>query len=135
MTSSATSLAKLVSVTKDATEALELQRIAMDLARLRGMDLATASDLIGKVYGGNVGILSRYGIQLEKGTTATEALAEIQRRAAGQAAAYADTTQGKLVRAQIRPKTPWKSSATPSSRSSATSPTWPPTLSPLSATP
>ena len=77
------SLQRLVSVTGDITKALELQRTAMDLARLRGMDLATAGDLIGKVYAGNLGTLSRYGIVLKKGTTATEALAEIQRRAAG----------------------------------------------------
>jgi predicted nucleic acid-binding Zn-ribbon protein len=96
------SLAVLVSVTKDATKALDLQRTAMDLARLRGMDLATASLLIGKVHAGNIGILSRYGIQLEKGTTATEALAEIQRRAAGQAEAYARDGIGKVEAAQIR---------------------------------
>ncbi|MFI5292765.1 MAG: hypothetical protein ACHQ02_07840, partial [Candidatus Limnocylindrales bacterium] len=94
-------LQRLVATTGDVNEALRLQATAMDLARLRGMDLGAASDLIGKVYAGNLGILSRYGIVLEKGTTATEALAEIQRRAAGQAAAYADTTQGQLVRAQI----------------------------------
>jgi len=95
------SLSKLVSVTKDVNEALGLQAVAMDLARLRGMDLASASELIGKVSAGNLGILSRYGIVLEKGATATEALAEIQRRAAGQAEAYAQTTQGKLTTAQI----------------------------------
>ena len=95
------SLRKLVSQTKDVNKALELQRTAMDLARLRGIDLAAASDLIGKVYGGNLGILARYGIQLEKGTTKTEALAEIQRRAAGQAEAYAKTELGQQERLQI----------------------------------
>jgi hypothetical protein len=95
------SLQRLVSVTGDINKALELQRTAMDLARLRGMDLATAGDLIGKVYAGNLGTLSRYGIVLAKGTTATEALAEIQRRAAGQAEAYADTTQGRFLQAQL----------------------------------
>ena len=87
-------LQRLVSVTKDSDTALRLQATAMDLARLRGMDLLTASDLIGKVYGGNIGILSRYGIQLERGTTATEALAEIQKRASGQAEAYGETSLG-----------------------------------------
>jgi hypothetical protein len=96
------SLAKLVAVTKDHNKALELQRIAMDLARLRGMDLSAAGELVGKVYGGNIGILSRYGIQLKKGTTATEALAEIQAMAAGQAEAYAETNEGKLLASQIR---------------------------------
>lgn len=94
------SLASLVAVTQDATKALDLQRIAMDLARLRGIELATASDIIGKVYGGNIGILARYGIQLRAGISSTEALAEIQKRAAGQAEAFADTTSGKLLVAQ-----------------------------------
>lgn len=90
------SLAALVSVTKDANKALALQRTAMDLARLKGISLASASELLGKVYGGNVGILSRYGIQLERGTSATEALAEIQRRAAGQAEEFANTSTGAI---------------------------------------
>lgn len=95
------SLAFLVSVTGDHTKALDLQRTAMDLARLKGMDLNTASELLGKVYAGNMGTLSRYGIVLEKGATATEAIAEIQRRAAGQAEAYGDTTAGAMERAGI----------------------------------
>jgi hypothetical protein len=96
------SLARLVASTKDSAKALDLQRQAMDLARFRGIDLATASDIIAKVYGGNTSILARYGIQLAKGTTATEALAEIQRRAAGQAEAYANTNRGKLLASQIK---------------------------------
>jgi hypothetical protein len=95
------SLATLVAVTGDVTKALDIQREAMDLARLRGMSLSDASLLLGKVYGGNVGILKRYGIQLEKGATATEALAAIQKQANGQAEAYAATTQGKLAAAQL----------------------------------
>lgn len=95
------SLSKLVSVTGDVNKALDLQRTAMDLARLRGMDLATAGDLLGKVYAGNTGILSRYGIQLAKGTSATAALAEIQRRSAGQADAYGETTAGAMEAAGI----------------------------------
>lgn len=88
------SLRALVAVTGDASEALDLQRTAMDLARLKGMDLRAASDLLGKVWAGNLGTLSRYGIVLDDGVTATEALEEIQRRAAGQAEAYAKS-QGK----------------------------------------
>lgn len=95
------SLARLVAVTGDENVALDLQRQAMDLARLRGIDLADASQLIGKVFGGNVGILSRYGFQLEKGTSATEALAIIQGKAAGQAEAFAETEQGAADAAAI----------------------------------
>ena len=73
------SLARLVPRTKDVSKAIELQAIAMDFARLRGIDLSTASDLVGKVFSGNTSILSRYGFTVEKGTTATQALAMIQK--------------------------------------------------------
>ena len=92
-----TSLRQLVAQTKDVNIALEIQRTAMDLARLRSIDLTTASTLLGKVYGGNVGILARYGIQLAKGTTAQEAFAEVQRRASGQASAWADGLEGQTA--------------------------------------
>jgi hypothetical protein len=96
------SLAELVAITKDEGKALDLQRQAMDLARLKGMDLGTASEILGKVYGGNTGILSRYGIQLKKGASATEALAAIQAMAGGQAEAYAEGPLGKQEAAEIR---------------------------------
>jgi hypothetical protein len=95
------SLSRLVPRTKDVSKAVGLQAIAMDFARLRGIDLATASDLVGKVFSGNTSILSRYGFTVEKGTTATEALAMIQKAAAGQAEAYGKTTQGALESIQI----------------------------------
>jgi hypothetical protein len=91
------SLRQLVAATKDSEEALRLQGIAMDFARLRGIDLGAAGDVIAKVYSGNIGILSRYGVVLEEGATATEALEEIQRRAQGQAEAYAQTNSGSLL--------------------------------------
>ena len=94
-------LTKLVGVTGDLTEAQGLLTTAMDLARFRGMDLAAAGDLIGKVYAGNLGTLSKYGIVLDKGATATEALAEIQRRAKGQAIAFGASNQGAAERAKI----------------------------------
>ena len=96
------SLTKLVGVTKDETKALEVQRTAMDLARMRGMSLADATELLGKVAGGNVSILRRYGIAIEKGASSTEALAAIQKMAQGQASTFADTIDGRLTRATIR---------------------------------
>jgi hypothetical protein len=96
------SLRQLVAATKDSEEALRLQGIAMDFARLRGIDLGAAGDVIAKVYSGNIGILSRYGVVLEEGATATEALEEIQRRAQGQAEAYAQTNSGSLLASQIK---------------------------------
>jgi len=95
------SLARLIPRTGDVTKAVKLQSVAMDFARLRGIDLSTASDLVGKVFNGNTSILSRYGFAVDKNTTKTEALAMIQKAAAGQAEAYGQTTQGAMESIQI----------------------------------
>lgn len=94
------SLTRLVTSTRDVTEATKLNAIAMDLARLKGTTLEDAANIIGKVHDGNVGILSRYGITVEKGATATQALAQIQAAAAGQAQTYADSSRGAMDRLQ-----------------------------------
>src|SRR3990167_649723 len=74
----------------------------MDLARLRGMSLSDASELLGKVYGGNTSILRRYGIRVRQGATATEALAEVQKMAADQAEAFADTSLGAWTALELK---------------------------------
>jgi hypothetical protein len=96
------SMALLVASTKDVTKALDLQRIAMDLSRLRGTELAETSVLISKVYQGNLSSLKRFGISLGDVKTSTEALAKIQGLAAGQAEKYADTSiaAGEIMAAE-----------------------------------
>ena len=92
------SLARLVTSTKDVEEATRLNALAMDFARLKGIPLADAANIIGKVHDGNVGILSRYGVTVTEGATATEALAQVQAAAAGQATTYAATSKGAMDR-------------------------------------
>jgi uncharacterized membrane-anchored protein YhcB (DUF1043 family) len=60
------------------------------------MDMATAAKLVGRVSMGSTSILTRYGIVLKKGATATEALAAMQTKFGGAAEAYGDTTQGQI---------------------------------------
>jgi hypothetical protein len=97
------SLTNLTTATGDYKQAMSLLPLAMDMARAKGMDLVTASDLVGKVAMGNTGILSRYGIVLGENATAQEALAAMQQRFAGQADAYGNTVAGKteLMRQQF----------------------------------
>ena len=95
------SLAGLLGATKDLAEAQNLLNIAMDLARFRSIDLKTASDLLARVYAGNFGTLSRYGIIVQRGATRTEALAEIQRIAGGQASAFAESNEGAAQRTEM----------------------------------
>lgn len=89
-------LVRLTSVTGDAGKSLDQLGLVMDFARARGISLADSATVIGKVMGGNVGILQRYGIAIEDGATATEALALIQARSAGQADVYANSQLGQL---------------------------------------
>jgi hypothetical protein len=96
-----TSLSALLPFTKDVGQAFNLQSIAMDLARGKSIDLATASSVIGRVFEGHIGILSRYGIAVEKGATATQALAQIQAAYGGQAQAYANSNAGAFDRLKI----------------------------------
>lgn len=89
-------LAGLVAITGDYTKAMDLSALAADIARGKNISLQSAADLVGKVAQGNLGTLSRYGIVLGEGATATEALAVLQQKFAGQAEAYGKTTAGSM---------------------------------------
>jgi phage-related protein len=91
-------LATLTTVTGSASKGLDLLSLATDLARGRHMDLSSAAQLVGRVADGNVGILKRYGIVLGKGATATQALAAIHQKYAGQAKAFGDSSAGAAAK-------------------------------------
>jgi hypothetical protein len=95
-------LSQLVTRTHDVNKAMTLMRTAMDLARLKGMSLSESVTIIGKVYSGQVTAAKRAGIAITANATATEALAQIQQAASGQAEAYAQTTAGSIEAAQIK---------------------------------
>lgn len=94
-------LSRLTTATGDYEEAMRLLPIAIDLAAAKNIDLATASELVGKVSQGNLGTLSRYGIVLKEGATPMEALLELQKRFAGQGEAFANTFQGQQQRLSV----------------------------------
>jgi hypothetical protein len=96
------SLATLLSRTHDVNKALEIQRTAMDLARFKGIDLGTATDLLGKAFSGQVGALKKAGIAVDAHATAEEALLAVQKAVAGQAETYANTDAGKEAAANQR---------------------------------
>lgn len=96
------SLALLTAITGDADEALRRQTVAMDFARGANIDLGTASKLLGKVTDETVNVLGRYGIRVKEGADATDVLALVQQKFAGQSAAFADSTAGKWAKFNIR---------------------------------
>lgn len=96
------SLAKLVAATHDVNKALEVERVAMDLARFKGISLSDASDALTKVEAGSYRVLKSLGIQLADNATQTDALAAVEKVASGQAADFANTIEGKLTVAQVK---------------------------------
>lgn len=89
-------MAQLIAATNDVGRAQTYLAAAQDLARLKGISLEDASQALIKVEGGRFRLLAGLGITLQKGATATQALAAVQKAAAGQAAAYGGTFQGQM---------------------------------------
>jgi len=91
----------LAIATQDSDEALRRQSIAMDISRAKGIPLAQVSTMLGKLTEDNINVFRRMGITIQSGATEAEALAEIQKRFAGQADEYAQSTAGQFEQAQI----------------------------------
>ncbi len=91
----ALSMVKFYQRTGNLTETLKLNNIAMDLARAKHIDLTTASTLVGQVLSGNGKVLKQYGIDIKDSATPLQALGELSDKVKGQAAAFADTLEGK----------------------------------------
>lgn len=88
--------AKLFSVTKDVKKSQEELKIAMDLAAYSGRSLEEATSALTMVHAGGTRVLKEFGIEVQNGTTAAQALTMVQDRVTGSAEAMANTTQGKL---------------------------------------
>jgi hypothetical protein len=91
----------IIRTTGNVSKSLRLVGLASDFARGRQIDVAKAGDIVAKVAGGNVGVLGRYGVKLREGASASEALAALQRKFAGQAEAYGRTNAGAADRAAV----------------------------------
>lgn len=96
------SLALLVGVTKNVGDAQNAQAAAMDLARLKGISLGDATNIIIKAEEGRTTGLKALGIEVQKGADASQVLADVEKVAGGQAAAYAETSDGKLAASQTK---------------------------------
>jgi hypothetical protein len=95
-------LQTLTQTTGSAGEAMSRLHTAEDLARGTGMDLTTASKLLGKVTDENVGVLKRYGISIEKGASAQDLLNKVDARFGGQSGKFAETAAGQWAIAKDR---------------------------------
>lgn len=92
----------LAIATGDTDEALQRQKVAMDLARGANIPLATATRMLSKVNEENVEAFKKLGITIGDNATEADALAAVQAKFAGQSDAYAQSTAGQFEIAQIR---------------------------------
>jgi hypothetical protein len=92
-------LQSLVTATGDVTAATSLLSQSQDIARLAGVDLATAADAVAKAQAGQDGPLRKLIPGMQAGATAADTLADATRRAAGQADLYANSSEGMQKRA------------------------------------
>jgi len=92
----AESISKFFQRTQDLTQAQNLSAVAMDLARAKNIDLASATVLVNQVLSGNGKVLKQYGIDIKDSATPLQALGQLHEQVAGQAAAFAQTTAGKM---------------------------------------
>jgi hypothetical protein len=91
-------LAPLVTATGDVALATEQLAVAQDIARLAGVDLATAANAVAKADQGQDKALRSLIPGLEVGKTATETLANAQKAAAGQAKLYGNSQAGQSAK-------------------------------------
>jgi hypothetical protein len=94
------SLAALAAATGSITEAQKLQSVALDIAANKQIDLVTASKLLAKAHGGNIGALKKLFPEISANTVKSKdfatALDLVAKASSGAAAAAADTLAGRL---------------------------------------
>jgi hypothetical protein len=98
-------LGRLAAVTGSITKAQTLLGVAMDISAARTIDLETASALVAKGYGGNIGALKKLFPQISAATVKSKdfaaALREISGETKGAAAAAANTFAGQMMRIKL----------------------------------
>jgi hypothetical protein len=87
--------AKLFAVSKSQDQAYKDLSIAQDLARYSGKSLTESAAALTKVHAGATRVLKDFGMEVEEGTTAVQALDMIQAKAGGTAEAYAKSAKGQ----------------------------------------
>lgn len=96
------SLQQLVGATHDLTEAQNLTALAEDLARAKGIDLATATDIVTKAHAGNGKALKGLGIDITGVKDAAGFLDAMQKNVNGSAETWAGTNDGKLAVSNVK---------------------------------
>lgn len=98
-------LSKLVTATGDVGKAQDLASLAMDVSAAKGKDLGAVSEALMKAQNGQVGALSRLGINTKNAAGETigmeEAVKRMSAQFGGAAATQANTLEGKMGRLKL----------------------------------
>ena len=98
-------LAGLVRVTGSITKAQKAASLAMNISAAKGISLETATKALERAYGGNLNALSKIAPELKglikDGASAEQVFAALNKKFGGEAAAAAETTQGKFKRLKV----------------------------------
>jgi phage-related protein len=89
-------IATATQFTKKFTDAQRIHAVAQDVARAKNIGLEEATALVGKAYQGNTKGLKTLGVETKKGANGLAVLTSISNKFGTSAAAYAETTQGKI---------------------------------------
>jgi hypothetical protein len=94
------SFQSLMQATHDVTQSMQLNTLAMNLARDKQEDLGTATNQIVQILEGGGRAAKQFGINMSETATPAQALAQLTQMLGGQAQAYADGPAGKAAVAQ-----------------------------------
>lgn len=98
-------LAGLVRVTGSITKAQKAASLAMNISAAKGISLEASTKALERAYGGNLNALAKIAPELKglikDGATAEQVFAALNKKFGGEAAAAAETTQGKFKRLKV----------------------------------
>jgi len=98
-------LSGLVRVTKSIPKAQQAASLAMNISAAKGISLESATKALERAYGGNLNALAKIAPELKglirEGASAEQIFGELNKKFGGEAAAAADTTEGKFKRLKI----------------------------------
>jgi len=89
-------IATATQFTNKFADAQKILAVAQDVARAKNIGLEEATALVGKAYQGNTKGLKTLGVETKKGAKGLTILSAVSKKFGTSAAAYAETTQGKI---------------------------------------
>jgi ElaB/YqjD/DUF883 family membrane-anchored ribosome-binding protein len=98
-------LAGLVRVTGSISKAQRVAATAMDISAAKGISLQSATKVLERAYGGNLTALARLVPEMrdmvKEGATLEQVMDKLNKKFGGEAAAAAETTEGKFRRLKV----------------------------------